>query len=163
MAAACGRASQICKGKRAGCADFSSERGRQKFLKLIEQDGIYPHLRYDVKSKGIFALIAAVHHGTELVWENMLIIPEELLQPKTNQSKRQASQAFKGLDSYNELMAGDLLVHRDYGIGRFGGLHRMTVGALKMIICSLNMQTMPNCICLWTDFPLFSVSKPPRA
>lgn len=122
---------KYAKEKEQVVLTFSSERGRQKFLKLIEQDGIYPHLRYDVKSKGIFALIAAVHHGTELVWENMLIIPEELLQPKTNQSKRQASQAFKGLDSYNELMAGDLLVHRDYGIGRFGGLHRMTVGGIE--------------------------------
>lgn len=110
---------------------FSSERGRQKFLKLAEQDGIYPHLRYDGKSRGIFALIANVHYAAELVWENLLVVPEDLLQPKGNQVKRQASKAFKGLDSYDDLAAGDLLVHRDYGIGRFGGLHRMTVGGIE--------------------------------
>lgn len=110
---------------------FSSERGRQKFLKLAEQDGIYPHLRYDTKSRGLFALIANVHGAAELIWEKILIIPEEMLQPKGNQVKRQASKAFKGLDSYDGLAAGDLLVHRDYGIGRFGGLHRMTVGGVE--------------------------------
>lgn len=110
---------------------FSSERGRQKFLKLTEQDGIYPHLRYDAKSKGLFALIANIHYAAELVWEQLLIIPEEMLQPKGNQVKRQASKVFKGLDSYDELAPGDLLVHRDYGIGRFGGLHRMAVGGIE--------------------------------
>ncbi len=119
------------KEKKQVVLTFSSERGRQKFLKLIEQDGIYPHLRYDVKSKGIFALIASVHHAAELSWDDLFVIPEDLLQPKANQVKRQASQAFKGLDSYDELMNGDLLVHRDYGIGRFGGLHRMTVGGIE--------------------------------
>lgn len=110
---------------------FSSDRGRQKFLKLAEQDGIYPQLRYDRKSKGIFALVANIHYSSELVWENIIVIPEDLLQPKSNQAKRQASRAFKGLDSYDGLAVGDLLVHRDYGIGRFGGLHRMQVGGVE--------------------------------
>lgn len=119
------------KEKEQVIVTFSSERGQQKFLKLAEQEGIYPHLRYDVKSKGLFALIANIHYAAELVWEQLLIIPEEMLQPKGNQIKRQASKVFKGLDSYDELAAGDLLVHRDYGIGRFGGLHRMAVGGVE--------------------------------
>ena len=110
---------------------FSSERGRQKFLKLAEQDGLFPHLRYDSKSKGLFALLANIHYGIDLLWENILVLSEEILQPRAGQVKRVATKAFKGLDSYDELQTGDLLVHRDYGIGRFGGLHRMQVGGVE--------------------------------
>ncbi len=110
---------------------FNSDRGRQKFLKLAEQDGLSPALRYDHKGKGLFAIIANVHNGTELLWDNSLILGEDILQPKLNQGKRVSTDAFKGLDSYSDLNSGDLLVHRDYGIGRFAGLHRMEVGGIE--------------------------------
>ena len=118
------------KEKKQVILAFTSDRGRQKFLKLAEQDGLSPKLRYDTKSKGLFALIAPVHNGVELVWDNSLILGEDLLQPSAAQGKRVASGAFKGLDSYDELASGDLLVHRDYGVGRFGGLHRMKLGGV---------------------------------
>ncbi len=119
------------KSKNQVILAFASDRGRQKFLKLAEQDGLTLALRYDPKHNGLFALIASVHNGIELLWDNTLILSEEILQPKTNISKRVATEAFKGLDTYNELSAGDLLVHRDYGIGQFSGLHRMKVGGIE--------------------------------
>jgi len=118
------------KEKKQVILAFASDRGRQKFLKLAEQDGLIPSLRYDTKSKGLFALVAPIHNGAELVWDNSLILGEDLLQPSAAQGKRVASGAFKGLDSYDELTNGDLLVHRDYGVGRFDGLHRMQLGGV---------------------------------
>lgn len=118
------------KEKRQVILAFNSERGRNKFLKLAEQDGLLPTLRYDPKGKGLFALIASIHHGADLEWDDCLVLGEELLQPRAGQSNRVASKAFRGLDKHDDLVDGDVLVHRDYGIGRFGGLHRMQLGGV---------------------------------
>ncbi len=107
---------------------FNTVRGRDKFLKLAEQDNIFPQLSYQEEVKGMFALIASCPHGTELIWENTLIIPEELLRPETGKTRTIATGAFKGLDSYSELNPEDFLVHRDYGIGKFKGLFRLDIG-----------------------------------
>lgn len=107
---------------------FASERGRRKFLKLAEQDGILPNLRYDPAGRGLYAVVAPFRLGAELVWDSCLVLGEELLQPRSESTQRVASGAFRGLDRYDDLRVGDLLVHRDYGVGRFGGLHRMSPG-----------------------------------
>ena len=64
------------------------------------------------------------------MWDDSLIGGVDLLPPRAARGRRVASGAFKGLDSYDDLTPGDLLVHRDYGIGRFGGLHRMNLGGV---------------------------------
>lgn len=107
---------------------FTSERSRTKFLKLGEQDGLSPFLRYLPQEHGLFALIAPFHSGAELVWDQVLILGEEILQPQSGKTRRTPSGAFRGLDRHEELHPGDLLVHRDYGIARFGGLLRMELG-----------------------------------
>lgn len=106
---------------------FATERKRQKFLRLAEQDGIAPLLRYAPGQEGMFALISAISDGFELKWDRLLILGEDILYPKSDKRKRRASAAFKGLDSFGELKPGDLLVHRDYGIGRYGGLQSLTI------------------------------------
>ncbi|MDE7240762.1 transcription-repair coupling factor [Desulfovibrio sp.] len=108
---------------------FSSERGRNKFLKLAEQDGIVPALRYAPGQGGLFALISPFRGGAELVWDNALILGEDILYPRAEKTHRSATRAFKGLDSFESLKEGDLLVHRDYGIGRFAGLHHLDLNA----------------------------------
>ena len=82
---------------------FASERGRRKFLKLAEQDGLLPSLRYDPAGRGLFALVAPLHQGAEMVWDDSLILGEDLLQPRAERGRRVASGAFKGLDSYDDL------------------------------------------------------------
>ena len=104
---------------------FSSERGRNKFLKLAEQDGISPALRYAPGQSGLFALVSPFRGGAELAWDNSLILGEDILYPRAEKTPRSATRAFKGLDSFESLKEGDLLVHRDYGIGRFAGLHHL--------------------------------------
>lgn len=107
---------------------FNSERGRKKFITLAERDGIVPRLRYAHGQGGVFALIAPFKEGVELLWANTLLLGEHVLQPKAEKSQRSASRAFKGMASFDDLRDGDLLVHRDYGIGRFAGLHHLAQG-----------------------------------
>ncbi len=102
---------------------FASERGRNKFLKLAAQEGIVPALRYAPEQHGLFALVSPFRGGAELGWDNSLVLGENILYPKAEKTPRVASRAFKGLDSFDDLRPGDLLVHKEYGIGRFAGLH----------------------------------------
>ena len=106
---------------------FASARGRQKFLKLAERDGIVPQLRYAPEQHGLFALVAPFRDGLDLMWDNVLVLGEHIIQPKGERNVRPPAQVFKGLDRFDEINTGDLLVHRDYGIGRFAGLHHMAL------------------------------------
>ena len=108
---------------------FSSERGRNKFLKLAEQDGIIPALRYTPEGRGLFALVSPFRSGVDLVWDNSLVLGEDIIYPRAEKTPRAASRAFKGLDTFDDLKKGDLLVHRDYGIGRFAGLHHLDLNS----------------------------------
>ena len=109
---------------------FASDRSRRKFLKLAEQDGVRPALRYSPADRGLYALVAPFRAGIDLAWDNVLVIGEDVLQPKADRQPRVPTGAFLGLDRYDDLSPGDLLVHRDYGVGRFGGLHRMDLGGV---------------------------------
>ena len=114
--------------RRQTVLSFSSERGRQKFLKLAEQEGLLPALRYAPEQRGLFALVAPWRGGVDLAWDNVLVLGEDIMYPRAEKRARVPSGAFRGLDRFDDLSPGDLLVHRDYGIGRFAGLHRMELG-----------------------------------
>ncbi len=116
------------RSKRQVLLSFSSERSRAKFLALAEQDGLVPHLRYMPQAQGLFALIAPWRSGIELLWDNVLILGEDIIYPKAEKVARTAAGAFRGLSNFNDINVGDLLVHRDYGIARYVGLFRMEVG-----------------------------------
>ncbi|CAK7033464.1 MAG: Transcription-repair-coupling factor [Desulfovibrio sp.] len=110
---------------------FATERSRAKFLALAEQDGIRPQLRFTADGTGLFALVSPFRGGTHLVWDKTLVLGEDVLQPRTERApRRSSSEAFKGLERYDDLVEGDLLVHRDYGLGKFAGLHRMDLGGV---------------------------------
>lgn len=114
--------------KRRVVLSFVSMRSRDKFLKLAAQDGFAPFLRYDPRVSGLFALIAPFRSGVDMVWDNSLILGEDVIQPHAEKRRRVPSGAFRGLERRDDLTPGDLLVHRDYGIARFGGLVRMEPG-----------------------------------
>ncbi len=109
---------------------FQNTRSRDKFLKLAEQDQVFPKLSYSEKDKGLYALIAPIPHGAELAWDSLLILSESNLSPDAKKKHLPATGAFKGLDSYDDLNIDDLLVHRDYGLGRFKGLVRQEIGSI---------------------------------
>lgn len=107
---------------------FSSERSRKKFLSLAEQEDIQFQTRYDPAQKGIFTLVSPFKKGMELPWANIRILGEDILQPEPPRAHVRTDKAFKGLDQYEDLVEDDLLVHRDYGLSRFGGLHHLNIG-----------------------------------
>ncbi len=117
--------------KRQVLLSFANPRSRAKFLALAEQDGLVPHLRYAPERKGLFALVAPWRGGVDVLWDDIRILGEDILYPKAEKRQRTAAGAFKGLDRFDDLVVGDLLVHRDYGIARFSGLHHMQIGQVR--------------------------------
>ncbi len=109
---------------------FHSDQGRRKFLKLAEEEGLRFHLEYDHAAQGLFALTGVLERGHDLIWSQSLILGESVLQPRAKSRARIKDRAFEGLKTYEGLALGDLLVHRDYGLGRFGGLNQLDVGGV---------------------------------
>jgi transcription-repair coupling factor (superfamily II helicase) len=107
---------------------FRSERSRKKFLTLAEQDQLPITLEYSPRKQGIYALVSPLRKGMELAWSQTRILGEEVLQPEAPKVHSGRDKAFKGLEKYDDLSEGDLLVHRDYGLAQFGGLHSMKLG-----------------------------------
>jgi len=107
---------------------FRSERSRTKFLTLAEQENLPMSLEFSPARSGIFALVSPLRKGMELGWNQTRILGEEVLQPQAARVHAGRDKAFKGLDQYEDLSEGDLLVHRDYGLAQFGGLHHMNIG-----------------------------------
>ena len=110
---------------------FPTARSRAKFLNLIEQDGINPVLNYNPATPGIYALVSPFRQGAELPWAGLIILGEDVIQPRKQGSERVKSRAFAGLDKYDDLKPGDHLVHRDFGVGRFEGLHSLKLGDVE--------------------------------
>lgn len=112
------------KDKKQTILSFHTERGRKKFLKLAQMDGVSLRTEYAPDVSGVFAVVSPFQQGADLGWCDALFLSEDVLQPKGS-VKPPPSKSFKGLTSYDGISPGDLLVHRDYGLGSFGGLVRL--------------------------------------
>lgn len=108
---------------------FHNEHSRSRFLKLLEDEGLGIYQDYQISKQGIFALISQFTEGLELKWNQTLILSEDVLQPQKNKavSRQIGRDDFKGLKRIDEIQSKDLLVHRDYGIGRFLELTRLHI------------------------------------
>lgn len=107
---------------------FRSDRSRKKFLSLIEPEQLTISTEYSPLNKGLYALVSPLKHGMELEWNQTIILGENVIQPEAARGTRNRDKAFEGMTSYEDLLLEDLLVHRDYGLSRFGGLHHMNIG-----------------------------------
>jgi transcription-repair coupling factor (superfamily II helicase) len=99
---------------------FHSEQSRRKFMQLAPgrpglQDGLRPG------ESGIFALVGSLGTACAFPGRASRSCPSPCSSRGAPKAQRAASKAFKGLDAFDELEQGDLLVHRDYGLCRFGG------------------------------------------
>ncbi len=110
---------------------FHGERSRKKFLQMIEPEGLVFRTSYSPGETGLFALLSGLRHGMELPWRDTRILAEDILHPEATggEAGRGRDKDFKGLASFDDIRPGDLVVHRDYGVGSFEGLTRMTVDA----------------------------------
>lgn len=107
---------------------FQSPRSRSRFLKMAAQEDIPLHTEYAPDRRGLYALISPLSRGMELEWAGVRILSEDILQPGESAVRAPRAKDWKGLSTSDEITPGDLLVHRDYGLARFAGLHRLAHG-----------------------------------
>ncbi|WP_316900745.1 transcription-repair coupling factor [Pseudodesulfovibrio indicus] len=107
---------------------FRTQRSRTKFLTLTEQENLPVTLEYVPGRPGLYALVSPLRKGMDIGWNRTRVLGEEVLQPQAARVQTGGDKAFKGLDRYEDLSEGDLLVHRDYGLSQFGGLHHLSIG-----------------------------------
>ena len=108
---------------------FGSDKSRDKFFKLMEGEDLTFRTTYHVDQKGLYALISDFDAGAELTWNHVSFLSESILQPRRDQTavRRSVRTDFKGLKRLEDISPDELLVHRDYGVGRFSGLTRLQV------------------------------------
>ncbi|MBF0480974.1 MAG: transcription-repair coupling factor [Desulfovibrionaceae bacterium] len=109
---------------------FHSAKSRSKFLALAAREELGFATGLAPGERGLFALVSPLSQGMEACGGELLILPEDVLQPSAGASedRQRKAKAFKGLSKHDDLREGDLLVHRDYGLARFAGLSRLRVG-----------------------------------
>ncbi|MGL4722406.1 MAG: transcription-repair coupling factor [Desulfovibrionaceae bacterium] len=109
---------------------FTSIQNRNKFLSLTHEDFIHFHTEYTPSKKGIFALLAPLSGGTDILWASIRLLGEDALLIKKNNTEY-TQRNFQGLDEYKTLQEGDYIVHKEHGIGKYSGLHRLTVAHIE--------------------------------
>lgn len=110
---------------------FHTEASRQKFLKLMAQEGLSIPKGFEADREGLCSVVSPLSQGFSLSWNTILVLPEDVLQPSTEVREKRRHMAFSGLKSFDEIKPGDYLVHRDYGVACFGGLSRLDVGSIS--------------------------------
>ena len=109
---------------------FHTHNSRRKFLEMIAQEELTIHTAYQPDQRGIYALLGSMEGGYELQWNHVRILSEDILHPSQSGSgkkRNKGADEFKGLKKLDEIEPDDLVVHRDYGLGRYAGLNRMQV------------------------------------
>ncbi|RQD65582.1 MAG: transcription-repair coupling factor [Desulfonatronovibrio sp. MSAO_Bac4] len=107
---------------------FNTHKSREKFLNIISQDGLRFETEYDPDRRGLYALVAPLGRGMSLEWNHIVILGEDVIQPLKSDRGRAVQGKFAGLSGLDDIAQGDLLIHRDYGLGRFHGLQRVSAG-----------------------------------
>lgn len=105
---------------------FNTPKSREKFFKAIENEGLELETDYRPEKPGLFALVVGLGTGKHMVWNHVYLLGEDVIQPGKRQKTSTSQQKFAGISRVDEIQAGDLLVHRDYGLGRFEGLERIS-------------------------------------
>ena len=107
---------------------FNTPGSREKFLKIIEPEGLKFNTVYHPDRQSLYAVISPLGTGMSLEWNHVIILGEDVIQPGKKSGYRAATGKFAGLAGIEELNEDDLVIHRDYGLGRFGGLKRVGAG-----------------------------------
>lgn len=103
---------------------FNSTRSRDRFLEVIKKEDIQLKTDFDPDIRGLYAVVTGTGTGMHMSWNHIYVLGEDVLQPGTSRKVRTAGK-FKGIARVEDIEPGDMLVHRDYGLGRFGGLERI--------------------------------------
>ena len=78
--------------------------------------------------KGLFICLGRLSEGFSWPSENLIVVSEdEIFGPKRSLARAGAAEGGINWTAFSQLKQGDLVVHQDHGIGRFGGLVKMEV------------------------------------
>ena len=118
----------------AACQD---QRRCDTLAQLLRERGVECGIDYklsEIPPKGkLIVTIGAVSSGMEYPGLRLAIISEgQLIQRQLKKPKKKVDMTNRQrLESYNDLSPGDLVVHENYGIGRFVGIFQMPVDKVK--------------------------------
>jgi transcription-repair coupling factor (superfamily II helicase) len=107
--------------------------GRLKEILLnyhIQVNDILPEWTDAKKRKGLFICLGYLSRGFRLLETGLVVITEdEIFGEKTGRKKRYESDGKQAIPwtGFSQLKAGDLVVHKEHGIGRFEGLTKREV------------------------------------
>lgn len=107
---------------------FNTSGSRDKFLKIIEPEGLKFITAYHPDRQGLFTVVSRLGTGMNLEWNHITILGEDVIQPGKKPGHRALTGRFAGVSAIEDLNQDDLVVHRDYGLGKFGGLKRVSAG-----------------------------------
>ena len=84
--------------------------------------------------------VGTLSAGVEYPHSRLVIISDTQILRKKNTARRKkyASTRGKAIGSYEDLSVGDLVVHENYGIGRFAGIFRMPVDGAEKDYIKIN-------------------------
>jgi transcription-repair coupling factor (superfamily II helicase) len=119
------------RGRRVAIAAYTNG-SRERLERVLRQHGV-AHLNSVADARALFALppravgmtVWALEQGFETA--DLAVIGEQDLLGDRLARPRPARQAEKFIAELSQLSAGDLVVHAEHGIGRFTGLHTITV------------------------------------
>ncbi|MFW5837482.1 MAG: transcription-repair coupling factor, partial [Desulfovibrionaceae bacterium] len=119
---------------------FRTPRSRSKFLSLAEGHGLRFETGYSPTSRGLFARVSPLRRGYDIPWRDTVVLSENVLQPEASDRPARRREAFTGLSRLEEIAPGDMVVHRDYGLSRYSGLHHLRIGEAKGDYLLLNFD-----------------------
>jgi len=94
----------------------------------VPVDEVVSHWGVVSDGKGLSICLGRLSKGFS--WPDLginVVSEDEIFGPKRSVAKRKAGDKRLGWTSFSQLKEGDLVVHQDHGIGRYGGLSKMEI------------------------------------
>jgi transcription-repair coupling factor (superfamily II helicase) len=89
---------------------------------------VVPHWSEVPSGKGLTICLGRLSEGFSWPEVGLYVVSEdEIFGPKRSLAKTKAGMGEVDWSSFSQLKAGDLVVHEDHGIGRYGGLSKMEI------------------------------------
>jgi len=94
----------------------------------VSVENMAPHWSDVPSGKGLTICLGRLSEGFSWPERGLTVVSEdELFGPKRSLIKTKAGMGEVDWTSFSQLKAGDLVVHEDHGIGRYGGLSKMEI------------------------------------
>ena len=94
----------------------------------VSVEGVVSHWSDVPSGKGLTLCLGRLSEGFSWPERGLTVVSEdELFGPKRSLVKTKAGMGEADWTSFSQLKAGDLVVHEDHGIGRYGGLSKMEI------------------------------------